>query len=308
MVTSSFLQNLRRISANVRLQALDWPTLDSLGIKAWIHRDDEIPYLFNGNKFYKLYYNLCNAFQQKHNTVVSFGGAYSNHIHALAAAGHKLGFKTVGLIRGHQQAQLSPTLNDAKRWGMQLHFLSKVDYRSKSIGTLISQIRDCYGEVALIPEGGGNLAGVRGSVVLAQAIEKKMQGQGSFTLCVASGTGTTLAGIAAGTENPCLGISVLKGDDSLSTKITKWHQVLGCQINNWQLIPGYHHGGYAKLNNGLLDFMKAFERRNKFLLDPVYTAKLVWAIEDLAKKGFWQRGSRLVLHHSGGLQGRRGLI
>lgn len=275
----------------------------------------------SGNKFYKLYYNLLNARQQACSTVVSFGGAYSNHIHALAAAAHSLGLNSIGIIRGHRPETLSPTLKDAESKGMRLLFLNKKDYAQKHIAELLPILKQAE-PYLLIPEGGDNLAGVRGCIAIAESLRAHM-GSDPFTLCTASGTGSTLAGLVAGSgtegQVSCLGISVLRGEDRLSQRVRHYLQLLGHKSESaeeakvqgqkqktWQVISGYHHGGYAKVSSPLLAFMQAFENRNQLMLEPVYTAKLLWAIEQLALQDYWPSGSRIVALHSGGLQGRRG--
>jgi len=290
---------------------MDWPELNRRGITAYLRRDDELP-VAPGNKFYKLYYNLLNARQQGCHTLVSFGGAYSNHIYALAAASNLLGLESVGIIRGHQPKMLSPTLSDASEFGMKLHFLNKKDYGRKDIRSLLPILKGMLGEYYLIPEGGENLAGVRGCIAIAQAISKQLQQP--YTLCSAVGTGSTLAGLIAGSppQTQVLGVRVLKGADSLTSKVHEWLSVLGASVVpkmnrvKWQIETDYHHGGYAKTNSELMGFMHRFEQRNAVLLDPVYTAKMLWAIEALAKQGYWPEGSHIVAIHSGGLQGRRG--
>lgn len=238
---------------------------------------------------------------------MSFGGAYSNHIYALAASCKALGLNSVGIIRGHKPKILSPTLSDACNWGMKVHFLNKKDYGRKDIHSLLPILKEMEGQYCLIPEGGENLAGVRGCIAIAQTTAAQLPAQ-SFTLCSAVGTGSTVAGLIAGSPKQvdCLGISVLKGEDQLSNKVDKWLKVLGRSESSWAIETGFHHGGYAKTSPELISFMEAFEQRNQVLLDPVYTAKMLWAIEKLAQADRWSKGSRVVALHSGGLQGRRG--
>jgi 1-aminocyclopropane-1-carboxylate deaminase len=301
-----FKQQLSVTAESVRLQELDWPELKKRNIKAYLRRDDELN-AASGNKFYKLYYNLLNAQQLGCNNIATFGGAYSNHIYATAVAARALGLCSVGIIRGYKPKVLSPTLQDAIGQGMEIFFLGKKDYARKDIRSLLPILRGMDGEYYLIPEGGENVAGVRGCISIAHAVSKQLYNK-PYTLCSAVGTGSTLAGLVAGSPNQvdCLGFSVLKGEDRLSLRVSEWLTLLGVEKERWQIKTGFHHGGYAKVTPELLEFMRVFEQRNELLLDPVYTAKMLWAIESLAKTGYWAKGSQIVALHSGGLQGRRG--
>jgi 1-aminocyclopropane-1-carboxylate deaminase len=285
----------------------------------YVHRDDEISPLYSGNKFYKLYYNLKHALAQNADAIVSFGGNYSNHLYSLAAMGQELGIQTVGIVRGYQSAPLSPTLKDAQSFGMKLHFLDKKDYRFKDISKILPILKQDYKNLYLIPEGGENLAGVRGCLALGWAVDKQMSdlcGDDEYTVCCAVGTGSTFAGLLAASPKraKCLGISVLKGEDTLASKVEHWLSLLGVsRPAQWSLNNQYHHGGYAKANSDLLAFMAELESLNEIKLDPVYTAKLLWAIKELAINKYWKvaesRSSKvtnIVAIHSGGVQGRRG--
>lgn len=289
------------------MQKLSWPELEKRGITSFIRRDDELSTYWSGNKFYKLYYNIVEAQQQGVKILISFGGAYSNHIYALAAASKALGLRSIGFIRGHEPKTLSPTLKDVSNWSMDVHFLNNKNYKNKDISLFLPILTKLDEKYTLIPEGGENLAGVRGCIPITQAISSQLNGK-PYTLCAASGTGSTLAGMIAGAANnvSCIGFSVLKGEDQISAKVVNWLTLLGCSNTNWQLKTGFDHGGYAKYSPELIRFMNEFEERNQLLLEPVYTAKVLWGIEALAKSGYWKQGSTVVALHSGGLQGRRG--
>jgi len=303
----------------VSLQRLKWPALEALSVNVYLHRDDQISPLYSGNKFYKLYYNLKHAVALNAHAIVSFGGNYSNHLYALAAMGQELGLQTVGVVRGYESAALSPTLRDAQRFGMKLHFLGKKDYRFKDISKILPILNKQYKSLYLIPEGGENLAGVRGCLAMGQAVEAQMSKQcdhAEYTVCCAVATGSTFAGLIAASplRAKCLGISVLKGEDTLVAKVEHWLSLLGLQRSEqWQICNQYHHGGYAKVTPELLAFMSELESLNNIKLEPVYTAKLLWAIQELATNHYWSESAssspkvtNLVAIHSGGLQGRRG--
>lgn len=297
---------LQQYSRAVSHQRLRWPTLDTKGIEVFLRRDDLASTHYSGNKFYKLFFNLNAVYMANNPAVVSFGGAYSNHIHALAAMGQHYDFSTVGIIRGHSPKVLSPTLVDAQKMGMRLLFLSKNLYKNKNIDTFIPLLDETYGDYYVLPEGGENEQGVLGCRYIGQAIEHAFTGD--FTVCCAVGTGTTMAGIISGlsSHHPCLGFSALKGEDTLSPKVRQWLASMNCDHQRWQIMTQFHHGGYAKTTPELLSFMATIEQDNNLLLEPVYSAKMLWGVEQLALEGYWPRGTRLVLVHGGGVQGRRG--
>ncbi|MEN0035970.1 MAG: pyridoxal-phosphate dependent enzyme [Cellvibrio sp.] len=302
--------DLLGVALRVPVQRVELDVLAGAGIELLVRRDDLIDPQLSGNKFYKLFFNLQAAREQGLNCLLSFGGAYSNHLHALAAAGNRYGFKTLGVVRGERPAQLSATLADAEAWGMQLVFLSRTDYRDKNSAELIADLRLVYGDFYFIPEGGANLAGAQGMQVAGRALEQQLKGDYT-AICAACGTGTSLAGLAAGIDvaKPAIGFSVLKGAGDLGEVIAANYRELGAsnEAANWRLISGFHAGGYGKKHPDYLSiFWRDFERQTGIALDPVYTVKLFWGIVSLARQGYWSRGSRIVAIHSGGLQGRRG--
>lgn len=308
-------QKLSQYAQSVAYQRLVWPLLDQKKITVYLRRDDLASDRYPGNKFYKLFYNLQALLSggvsaERAHTVVSFGGAYSNHIHALAQMGQAYHLATVGIIRGHRPQTLSPTLQDAESCGMRLLFLDRQHYKNKDLSPLVADLAE-YGDYYLLPEGGENLEGVKGCRAIGEAIAQSFAGD--YTVCTAVGTGTTLAGIIAGLpENQsCLGFSVLKGEDQLSPKVEYWLNQLdlnpqGQKRQAWRIVTGHHHGGYAKTSPELLQFMATLEADNQLLLEPVYSAKMLWGIEQLALADYWPEGSTIVAVHGGGLQGRRG--
>lgn len=311
MLTNS-ADELLDIARKVPFRRLEQKVFTDAGIDVLVRRDDLIDPELSGNKFYKLFFNLRAAREQGFSRLLSFGGAYSNHLHALAAAGNRHGFNTLGVVRGERPAQLSPTLSDAEAWGMQLVFISRADYRDKSEPELLAGLQSHYGEFYLIPEGGANLAGARGMQLLGRALEQQLKGDYT-AVCMACGTGTSLAGLAAGIGETklALGFSVLKGEGGLGDSISAtYRQICDSGANaNWRLISGFHAGGYGKKHpEYLTQFWRYFERSSGIPLDPVYTLKLFWGIDSLARQGYWPRGSRIVAIHSGGLQGRRGFV
>lgn len=255
------------------------------------------PYI-SGNKWWKLKYNLEEAVHQGHTTLLTFGGAYSNHIYATAAAAKELGLSSVGVIRGEETLQLNHTLTFAKECGMQLHYVSREDYRKKSEAAFIENLNDRFGRFYLIPEGGTNALAVKGCAEFAQQLSDEVDFD---YLCLPVGTGGTIAGMIEGldTTKQIVGFPVLKGAEFLEKEIS----MFASKKDHWQLIHDYHFGGYAKSNPELEKFKKEFEIEFNLPLDLVYTSKMMYGIFDLAKKGFFGKGATVLILHTGGLQG-----
>lgn len=255
------------------------------------------PYI-SGNKWWKLKYNLEKAVHQGRTTLLTFGGAYSNHIYATAAAAKELGLSSVGVIRGEETLPLNHTLTFAKECGMQLHYVSREDYRKKSEAAFIKNLNDRFGRFYLIPEGGTNALAVKGCAEFAQQLSH----EADFDyLCLPVGTSGTIAGMIEGLDatKQIVGFPVLKGAEFLEREISRFTS----KKDNWQLIHDYHFGGYAKSTAELEKFKKEFEIEFNFPLDLVYTSKMMYGIFDLAKKGFFRKGATVLILHTGGLQG-----
>lgn len=276
------------------------PQWQKAGLEVLLRRDDQVDAAQSGNKFYKLYYNLLAARAEGAHTLASFGGAHSNHLHALASAGKGYGFNTLGVVRGERPRELSPTLCDAQAMGMQLEFVSRTEYRAL---TQMGQHRHFTSGTYVIPEGGDNALGVLGTEVIARATRSALEGKFT-TLCVATGTGNTLEGIARGLdgEHYAMGFSVLKDRQASCSNIAR--RIGGG--HRWRLMWGFDGGGYGKKPGATsLMFWRQFEADNGIAIEPVYTLKMLQGIARLAEMGYWPRGSRIVAVHSGGLQGRR---
>jgi 1-aminocyclopropane-1-carboxylate deaminase/D-cysteine desulfhydrase-like pyridoxal-dependent ACC family enzyme len=284
------------------LQLLNDEAIAQYGFEVYVKREDLIHPIISGNKWRKLKYNLQTAKEQGQDTLLTFGGAYSNHIAATAYAGQEFGFKTIGIIRGEELKGDNSTLSYARECGMQLDFISRESYKHKEEQHFKEELIEKYGLHYLIPEGGANNLGLKGCSEIVDDIPIDFD-----WICCACGTATTLSGIisALASHQKALGISVLKGAYSLNDVVASYLPN-NIHPNQWEINHNYHHGGYAKLSDDLLQFMKGFEQRNGLLLDPVYTGKLFYAVYDLIAKGFFPSGSRIVLLHTGGLQGRKG--
>ena len=266
--------------------------LDAAGVRLLVKRDDLIHPEMPGNKWRKLRYNLAAAAEQGHDTLLTFGGAYSNHIRATAAAGHHFGFATIGVIRGEEHLPLNPSLAYAVSQGMRLTYLDRGSYRSKHSPAVVDALRRAWGRFHLLPEGGSNSQAVRGCAELPAEITEPFD-----VVCCAVGTGGTLAGIAAGLgpTQRAVGFSVLKGGEFLAGEVTRLQeQTYGRSTGNWHIEYGYHGGGYAKSTPPLAEFAGDFAARHGLSLDPIYVAKMMFGIFDLAARGAFAPGTRIV--------------
>lgn len=286
------------------LQQLHSKVWEAQGIALWVKREDLLHPTISGNKWRKLKYNLQEAKRLQHDTLLTFGGAYSNHIAAVAAAGQEFGFKTIGIIRGEEHLPLNPTLSFATAAGMALYYISREAYRQKTDAVYLEQLAGQFGHPYIIPEGGTNALAVKGCTEIVSDISIDYD-----YICCASGTGGTIAGIIAGLEGKrqALGFPALKGGDFLKEEIEQLiSRYSGQRYDNWQLITDYHFGGYAKVKPELLDFMRSFQQEHSLPLEPVYTGKMFYGVVDLIRKGYFPEGSRIVAVHTGGLQGNAG--
>jgi 1-aminocyclopropane-1-carboxylate deaminase/D-cysteine desulfhydrase-like pyridoxal-dependent ACC family enzyme len=278
--------------------------LEQKKVRLFIKRDDLIHPHLQGNKWRKLKYNLIRARQQGRHRLLTFGGTWSNHIHATAAAGHYFNFDTIGIIRGELKQPLNPTLQDAADWGMQLHAISRQAYRQKTSASFVNELRQRFGDFYLIPEGGNNPEGVRGCREIVDELEHSYD-----TICVDCGTGATMAGLiaAAPQQTRLIGFAVLKNAGFLVDDI---HQVLAgessTQHKNWSLNLDFHFGGYAQVQPQLVEFIRSFKQQHDIQLEPVYSGKMFYGIYQLLRDDYFPPGSDILVIHSGGLQGLRG--
>jgi 1-aminocyclopropane-1-carboxylate deaminase len=277
------------------IQEIHDKRLTDAGVKLIVKREDLNHPLVSGNKWWKLKYNLEDAFQKKATTLLTYGGAFSNHIFATAAAAAALGLKSIGIIRGEQSLPLNPVLSFATRSGMELHYISRSDYRVKSS---TDEYLKKFGSFYLIPEGGTNPLAIKGIKEFALILDLDYD-----YLCCPVGTGGTLSGLIEGTPSNkrLIGFSVLKGGEFLKDDINRLSKKSGAS-SNWRLISDYHFGGYAKSSHQLEMFMTDFEKEQGIPLDKIYTGKMMAGIYDLLRKGFFERGSTILAIHTGGLQ------
>lgn len=275
--------------------------LKEYNVELYIKREDKIHPFISGNKYRKLKYNLQEAQKFGHDTLLTFGGAYSNHIAAVASAGKEFGFKTIGIIRGEELEDKiveNPTLQFAKSKGMKFKFISRNAYREKESEVFLNNLKKEFEDFYLVPEGGTNQLAVKGCEEILNAADTTFD-----YICCAVGTGGTISGIinASKTHQEVLGFPALKGD-FLSTNISKF-----VSKNNWELVTDYHFGGYAKVNSELIDFINQFKKEHNIPLDPVYTGKLMFGVIKMIEGNYFKKKTKILVIHTGGLQGISGM-
>ena len=271
------------------------------GVELWLKREDLIHPLVSGNKFRKLKYNLEKAKALGCDTLLTFGGAFSNHIAAVAAAGEIVNFKTVGIIRGEEletSIPNNPTLQFVKNHGMDLQFVARSEYRKKTEAAFLTTFQTQYPNCYILPEGGTNHLAIKGCEEILTEQDNKFD-----IICCAVGTGGTVAGLINSAQNhqKILGFPALKGN-FLTDEIRKF-----ATRSNWQLVSDYHFGGYAKINKELISFLNNFYQNYDVKLDPVYTGKMMFGVIDLIDRGEFIPGTKILAIHTGGLQGVKGM-
>ncbi len=274
-------------------------------VKLFLKREDLIHPHISGNKYRKLKYNIAFAKANNYKTLLTFGGAYSNHIAATAAAGKHYDFKTIGIIRGDElRENIEKTLSEnetlayATSCGMELVFISREQYRDKTRASFLKTLKKQYNDAYILPEGGTNELAIKGCEEILTAYDLDYD-----YVCCPVGTGGTISGIinASGTSQKIIGFPALKGSFFNSEIVSK------TKNNNWELIETYHFGGYAKVTKELVNFINTFKKEQEILLDPIYTGKMMYGIFDLISKGYFPQNSRILAIHTGGLQGIAGV-
>ena len=279
--------------------------LEEKKVELFIKREDKIHPFVSGNKFRKLKYNISVAKNQQKEVLLTFGGAFSNHILATAVAGNLSGFKTIGVIRGDELGEnlahtlsQNETLKKAYKNGMQFKFVSRETYRNKTSEEFIMDLKNEFGDFYLIPEGGTNELAIKGCEEILTEEDKNFD-----YICAAIGTGGTISGLinAAKKHQKIIGFPALKGD-FLQREI----QQLAISKDNWSLQTEYHFGGYGKYNTDLIRFINEFNELTQIQLDPIYTSKMLFGIIEMIKKNEFPENSKIVAIHTGGLQGIAG--
>ncbi|SDC23205.1 1-aminocyclopropane-1-carboxylate deaminase/D-cysteine desulfhydrase [Acinetobacter boissieri] len=278
------------------------PILHTSHIILDIKRLDQIHPFVSGNKFFKLKYNIQEAVRLKKSSVITFGGAYSNHIVATAYAAKQNQLKSIAIIRGDELADKprNITLTQAQAFDMQFNFVDRTQYKQRHHPQYLAQLQQQYPNSYIIPEGGTNSLAIQGCQDILTSTEKQYY---DF-ICVAVGTGGTIAGLIESTtpDTHILGFSALKGDflkQNIQDITAKSH---------WTLLSKYHFGGYAKITDELIGFINTFEQRYVIPLEPIYTGKMMYGIFDLIAQDYFPKNSKILVIHSGGLQGKASLM
>ncbi len=289
---------------DIKNQQIHLPVLEEKKVELFIKREDLIHPFVSGNKFRKLKYNIQEAENQNKKVLLTFGGAFSNHILATAVAGNLSGYKTIGIIRGDELGNdlektlvNNSTLREAHKNGMTFEFVSRAIYRNKSDVEFKNQLKEKFGDFYLIPEGGTNDFAIKGCEEILTNDDVNFD-----YICTAVGTGGTISGLINASDNhqKIIGFPALKGE-FLVDEINQF-----VQKKNWNLQTNYHFGGYAKYNDALIQFINNFKKETDVLLDPVYTGKMLFGILDLVDKNQFAKNTKILAIHTGGIQGIEG--
>lgn len=259
-------------------------------------RLDIVHDVISGNKWYKLKENISHCIRKGKDTILTFGGGYSNHLVATAAAAQNFGIKSIGLVRGEYEYS-TPTLDACLAYGMQLHFLSREEYSQKNDMHWLESVKQKFGDPYIVPEGGANAEGVLG----AQSIAEYIPDNHYTHIAVSVGTGTTLAGIVNGTSSDVIGFAPMKGGAYLNEEVRTW--VDKDRHSMYRIVDDWHFGGFGKWKPPLLDFMNEFYTINSVCLDMVYTGKMMYGVNEMIASGKFSPKDRLLCIHTGGLQG-----
>ena len=295
------MPNIEKIFFKRKIISRNETPIEIKGHKITIKREDEIDKWISGNKFRKLKYIFLGLNKKKINKLLSFGGAYSNHLAALAKAGNLYNVKTIGIIRGKEwetKYLLNPTLSFCKKNNMDLYFVSREEYRLYQQGITSKKIINSNSDIKIIGEGGKCSEAIKGCQEILTPYDKDFD-----TVCVSVGTGFTLSGVIESSNSNQFVLGFL----SLKHKKMKKEILKNTSRINWELIDDYTFNGYAKVNEELINFINNFYKEYKIPLDPIYNSKMVFGIFDMIKKNKWNWGKNILVINSGGLQGVNGM-
>lgn len=288
------------------LEQIECGLLERKGVSLRVLRLDRIHSHIHGNKWFKLKLNLSEAAAEGYSRIVSFGGAYSNHLYALAAAGSDFGFETIGIVRGELIEPLNPVLAFCRSKGMTLCPISRSDYRRKEEPNFIKNLIATYGPAYVIPEGGSNSLAFQGCREIADIVCSAVA-RPQVTIAMACGTGATMTGVIGGlqslqSKHGVLGISVLNAEGMIAEKISSWLPASGVgQDVRWYVSDSFHCGGYAKASLELAEFIEGFSEISNIPIEPVYTGKLFFGIFSMVEADAFARGSEIIALHTGGI-------
>ena len=287
-------------NAPLIVQPIALPELKDHQVSLDVVRDDLFHPMIAGNKWWKLKHALIHAEKEGIPRLVTFGGAYSNHILAVAAAGHLFGFETVGIIRGEESRKLNPVLSQARHWGMRLEGISRESYRQKNNSDYLEQLKLDWSPCLILPEGGSSSFAVQGTCEMTA----RLQGQYDH-FCCSVGTGGTMAGMVLGatSNTEVQGFSALKNGDFLVSEIHRLLKGYEVSDRHWSIQTEFHMGGYARSNAALRSFCEHFQASQKLDLDLVYTGKMFFGILELVRRGFYKKGAKIAAWHTGNAHG-----
>lgn len=301
-MTSDELQDCLRIQAESPVQKLANIWSGSEKVDIWVKRDDLLHPIISGNKWRKLKYALLDLMAQNKNRVFSFGGGYSNHLHALAYACHKLNIHFTAIVRGDYSQNLTPMLEDIDRWNANICYVDRKTYQLRNDTDYLAALIGNSEDVVIIPEGGSQISATKGVSEIVSELDQKFD-----YIMAPVGSGGTLAGLISGSTQlttKLLGIAVLKGPDYLEQQVQDLLPDIELSKNG-EILHEYHFGGYAKSTEQLREFCHDFAQQTQIQIEPVYSGKLFFAARDLVTKQIFPEGSRILLLHTGGLQGAR---
>jgi len=295
------------------LQKINWSVAQAAGVEVWVKRDDLIHPEISGNKWRKLVYNVQHVKINGYAGLVTFGGAFSNHIAATAHAGKLHGIETIGIIRGEEADFENPTLSQARANGMKLQSISREEYQNKTNPEYLKKLQAQFPNYFIVPEGGANLYGVLGCLEILSEVEQTFD-----VVACPIGTSTTFSGLVASAGATCkvLGFPAVKGGAYLRADVNNFLEQLQrleeqppnlAPSSDWQFQTKYHFGGFAKMKEPLVRFMNAFWEEMQIPLDPIYTAKLFFGLKEMMLNNAFEKGTRILAIHTGGLQGIAGM-
>lgn len=293
---------------NSILQRIYHPLFEERQINLFIKRDDLIHHDISGNKWRKLKFNVHKMLLRNQDKLVTFGGAYSNHLVATAAAGKAYGIKTIGIVRGEELKGDNESLKVCRGFGMELIFISRSLYREVSGGNLTPELVEKVKGAVIVPEGGYNVDGMKGCEEIVDEVNRQIPNDLPITYFSACGTGTTLGGIAKAmrSRDRAIGISVLKSDFHKKYINRLYDEIDFHTPNEWEISLDYHFGGYAKFSLELISYINNFKREFGLQFDPIYNGKTMFAAEDMLMNGKLSSNTNVVVVHTGGLQGIKG--
>lgn len=283
----------------IKTQEISSRKIRRKGVRLYMKRIDLIDDIVSGNKWFKLKYNIPKAKNHTSNKILTFGGSYSNHIFSTSYLAYKNNIKSIGVIRGEESLPLNFTLNSAVNYGMCLHYVSREKYSLKSTSIFLNELKEKFGDFYHLPEGGTNELAIEGTTQILDVYDNHYD-----FICCPLGTGGTFAGLikSSSKNQRLIGFPAIKGFGNLEEDISSW-----VDKYNWCLIKNYSYGGYAKINNELVLFIKNFYKKYNIPLDAIYNGKMMIGVMDLIYKGYFARGSTILVINTGGLQGNKGM-